>query len=342
MGPQLRQSLDQAETALDAGEYEDAVRFADLALSQDPRSEAALDVKANALAELGEYEEADAIFERLMQLAPNEAAYVLAAADVLIRQPGDDRERVQAGLELLDRLWPKVKQDQELSGELQLLRGVALNQLGELEDALDAFARVLDVDPEHPAARLERAVTLFELARFDEAKKALARLTQDVPEEPTAWHYLGLIVERRREDAERYFQKARSLDAECFPPPVHLGEAAFDAAVKEAIASLPEHSRHHLENVVIDVEPIPSDEELKEGDISPAILGIFRGTPIDERSPVHASHHETARITLYQKNLERFATTREELLEEIRITVLHEVGHLLGLDEDELYERGLD
>ena len=37
-----------------------------------------------------------------------------------------------------------------------------------------------------------------------------------------------------------------------------------------------------------------------------------------------------------------FATTRDELLEEIRITVLHEVGHLLGLDEDELYQRGLD
>ena len=52
--------------------------------------------------------------------------------------------------------------------------------------------------------------------------------------------------------------------------------------------------------------------------------------------------HQTARITLFQHNLERFATTRDELIEEIRVTVLHEVGHLLGLDEDELYERGLD
>ena len=51
---------------------------------------------------------------------------------------------------------------------------------------------------------------------------------------------------------------------------------------------------------------------------------------------------QTAHITLYQNNLERFARTRQELLDEIRITVLHEVGHLLGLDEDELYERGLD
>jgi predicted Zn-dependent protease with MMP-like domain len=69
---------------------------------------------------------------------------------------------------------------------------------------------------------------------------------------------------------------------------------------------------------------------------------VFQGTPLDERLDTHADHHHTARIVLFQKNLERFARTREELLEEISITVLHEVGHLLGLDEEELTDRGLD
>ena len=92
---------------------------------------------------------------------------------------------------------------------------------------------------------------------------------------------------------------------------------------------------------MISVEPLPTDAEISEG-LSPTILGVFHGTPIDERLATHAGHQETVRITLFQKNLERFARTREELLEEIRITVLHEVGHLLGLDEDELYDRGLD
>jgi predicted Zn-dependent protease with MMP-like domain len=117
--------------------------------------------------------------------------------------------------------------------------------------------------------------------------------------------------------------------------------AEFDAAVADAIAALPEHARPHLDNAVISVEPIPSDEEIREG-LSPTILGVFQGTPIDERMATQSGHHETVRITLFQNNLERFARTREELLEEIRITVLHEVGHLMGLDEDELYERGLD
>jgi predicted Zn-dependent protease with MMP-like domain len=45
---------------------------------------------------------------------------------------------------------------------------------------------------------------------------------------------------------------------------------------------------------------------------------------------------------LYQRNLERFARDREELVEQIRITLLHEVGHFLGLDEEQLRERGLE
>jgi predicted Zn-dependent protease with MMP-like domain len=53
------------------------------------------------------------------------------------------------------------------------------------------------------------------------------------------------------------------------------------------------------------------------------------------------SHFPSA-IVLFQKNLERFATSRADLIEQIGVTLIHEVGHFLGLDEEELYERGLD
>jgi predicted Zn-dependent protease with MMP-like domain len=45
---------------------------------------------------------------------------------------------------------------------------------------------------------------------------------------------------------------------------------------------------------------------------------------------------------LYQRNLERFARSRPELIEQIGVTLIHEVGHFLGLDEEELYARGLE
>ena len=52
--------------------------------------------------------------------------------------------------------------------------------------------------------------------------------------------------------------------------------------------------------------------------------------------------HVPPQIVLFQRNLERFAQTHEELVEQIGITLLHEVGHLIGLDERELWERGLE
>ena len=52
--------------------------------------------------------------------------------------------------------------------------------------------------------------------------------------------------------------------------------------------------------------------------------------------------HFPSSIALFQRNLERYARDREELLDEIRVTLLHEVGHFLGLDEDQLRDLGLD
>lgn len=337
----LEQALHLAEEAFDAFEFEDMLEYCNQALAISPDSFDALELKANALAELGDWEGADQAFASLLTVEPKNAALVLAAADVKVRLPGDDRERIEEGLALIERAWPVASQDEALFIEAELLRGVALNQLGECEDALNSFVQVLDVDPENAEAQLEKGIALFELGRFDEAKKDFEAIARDFPQEPWSYHYLGLIAERSNVPAAALFEKARHLAPDDFPPPVHLSPEAFDSALKEAIDALPAHAKPHLENVIITVEPLPSLAEIREG-LSPTILGVFQGTPVNERNPLEAAHHETARITLYQNNLERFARTRDELLEEIRITVLHEVGHLLGLDEDDLYERGLD
>lgn len=338
----FEQALSMGEEAWEAHEFEEALRLAEEAIALNATSVGALDLRANALAELGDFEAADEAFAALLEREPNNIAWQLAAADVLIRQPGDDRDRVEAGLEMLDRAESAANHDEQLSAALELLRGVALNQLGDSEGALEAFAKVLDADPDNDEAKLERAIALFESCQFDAAWAAFEKFSRDFPDEPWAFHYLGLIAERRNQPSKSWFEKAQRLDGDEFPLPIVLSDEAFGAAVQEAIAALPGHSKPHLANAVIDVQALPSDEDLKEGGLSPSILGVFRGVPIDERSPTNSADFETARITLFKKNLERFARNREELLEEIRITVLHEVGHLLGLDEDELFERGLD
>lgn len=341
MAVTIDEALRRGEEALSDGDADEALAWADRALALDADQPDALDLKANALAELGELEDAAEVFDRLIELEPKDPLPLIAAADVRIRGADDDRELLEDALALLDRAQSLARGDDELLPEVALLKGIALNQLGDCAEALHELDRVLDADPEHPEARLERALALFELGRLDEANKALEDLTRDHPDEPWAFHYLGLIAERRGRDPQPLFAKARAIDPEGFPPPVQLSASEFDAAVAEAIDRLPEHARPALDNTVIAVEPLPSDDDVKEG-LSPTILGVFQGTPLDERSPLEAAHHQTARIALFQKNLERFARTRDELVEEIRVTVLHEVGHLLGLDEDELYDRGLD
>lgn len=341
MARSFEEALRLGEAAYAEGEFEDALRYADEALDLDTSSFDGLDLRANALAELGEWEEADEAFARLIERAPSNPALLLAAADVKVRQPGDDRDRLHEGLALLDRAWPTAKRDEQLSIEAELLRGVAKNQLGECELALESLLKVLDLDPDHAEARLEAGIARFELGRFEEAAASFKRVAADYPEEPWAHHYLGLIAERTGDDPSPFFKKARHLAPDDFPAPAHLESDQFDQAVADAIAALPAHAKPHLANVIINVEQLPSDEEIRDG-LSPAILGVFHGTPVDERSVLDPADHQTARITLFQLNLERFATTRDELIEEISVTVLHEVGHLLGLDEDELYERGLD
>lgn len=341
MAVTIDEALRRGEDAWSDGDPDEALAWADRALALDPDHPGALDLKANALAELGELEDAAQVLDRLIELEPKSPLHLVAAADVRIRGADDDRDLLEDALALLDRAHALARGDAELAPEIALLEGLALNQLGENAEALRAFDRVLAADPEHPEARLERALALFELGRFDEAARALEAITREHPDEPWAFHYLGLVAERRGQDPRPHFAKARALDPQGFPPPVQLSAEAFDAAVAEAIDRLPAHARPALDNAVIAVEPLPSDDDVKEG-LSPTILGVFQGTPLDARSPTDAAHHQTARIALFQKNLERFARTREELIEEIRITVLHEVGHLLGLDEDELYDRGLD
>ena len=110
---------------------------------------------------------------------------------------------------------------------------------------------------------------------------------------------------------------------------------------------MPPKVREYLKNVTIAVRDIPSDELLTENDppLSPdELLGMVDGPDIVGAAHGLASPFAAPNTTIYlfQKNLERACRSREELIEEIGITLVHEVGHFLGLSEDELFERGLD
>ncbi len=106
----------------------------------------------------------------------------------------------------------------------------------------------------------------------------------------------------------------------------------FDAAVEQALALIPAEFREQLRHVAIFVEL-----ECPPGE--PELLGLYEGTPLTERGDWFAGALPD-QITLYQGPLERMCATHEELLDEIAVTVVHEVAHHFGIDDERLHELG--
>ena len=118
---------------------------------------------------------------------------------------------------------------------------------------------------------------------------------------------------------------------------IKLSAKEFDAIVEQAIERIPEEMRRHLDNIMISVQKRPSAEMLAELDMGPdeTLFGIYWGVPLPERLVTEPPLYPDT-IFLFQEPLEQFCLTREELVEEIEITVAHEIAHALGLSDDEL------
>lgn len=117
----------------------------------------------------------------------------------------------------------------------------------------------------------------------------------------------------------------------------------FDRLVQRAMDEIPESIRGYLDNVVVEVEPMPSEKDLAEMEIEDPteLLGLYHGTPLTDRS-VEEVLPLPDRVTIYQRNIEEMCETPEEIVKEIRTTVLHEIGHFFGLDEDDLFDVGYE
>jgi predicted Zn-dependent protease with MMP-like domain len=116
----------------------------------------------------------------------------------------------------------------------------------------------------------------------------------------------------------------------------------FEKLVLEALAKLPAEFQEHLQNldVVVKWRPSPAERREAGGDSDDALFGLYLGVPLSERG----AYYNMAlpdKIVIYQEAHEQFFSSREEMVEELRKTVLHELGHYLGIDEDRLEELDL-
>jgi len=109
----------------------------------------------------------------------------------------------------------------------------------------------------------------------------------------------------------------------------------FEQVVEEALASLPDQFAELIRNVVVAVEDEPNDEDLEaNGGGDAELLGIYRGVALTERGGADPMLPDE--IAVFRGPITRIARSRREAIREVRETVMHELGHYFGLEDEDL------
>jgi len=240
----------------------------------------------------------------------------------------------------LDLARDALQRDGEDDPVLHFLAGVALLDLDRPDEAAEALGRASELDPEDADFRTDLALALFRCCRFEDAEREADAALEADRKLPDAHHVLALLVERRGdlERADRHFARASELAPDRFPAVVRLGREEFERRLAHARDMLPAGFREHLDRVSLIVDDVPSDDVLlaETPHLDPELLGLFRGVPLDHQSTFERGGELPAAIHLFRRNIERYATDADDLAEQITITLYHELGHYLGMEEDDL------
>ncbi len=122
------------------------------------------------------------------------------------------------------------------------------------------------------------------------------------------------------------------------PARVSVPKREFDALVGQSLDELPPRVQGRLDNVAVMVQEWPTDKQLSEAELGHPqdLFGLYEGVPLTERRLDDVLLPD--RITIFRGPILAACATREEVTQEVRATVRHEVAHFLGMDEADLEE----
>ena len=124
---------------------------------------------------------------------------------------------------------------------------------------------------------------------------------------------------------------------------IDMTRERFEELVARALSLLPREFEEHMQNVSVVIKPRPGPELLASvgadpGDPHDTLFGLYEGIPLTERR--HDDLLLPDQITIFREPLLEYCESEEEVVDEVRITVLHEIGHFFGMDEKRLDELG--
>jgi len=114
-----------------------------------------------------------------------------------------------------------------------------------------------------------------------------------------------------------------------------MSREEFEDAVRDALDEIPEELAAQMDNVVVLVEDEPPEGE-------PELLGVYDGVPLTERGEFWAAGALPDRITIFRLPTLQICDSRQEVVDEVAVTVVHEIAHHFGIDDDRLHELGWD
>jgi len=262
-----------------------------------------------------------------------------------------DEEKLDEAAERAESLASEYPMD----AEIQLALAVTRFCLDEPHESRQAAEKAIELSRESEgelddisrAGRYYLARAAWRLWDFKTAEAILREVLAE-EESAEAWDLLACILEctGRAEDAGVADRRAAELDPEGFAVPARFSEVEIESVISEVLAELPEPFQTALDQVPIVLRDFPdarmaAAEDSHSLPFAPDVLGLFVAG-VSSGPAVVDSAPQAGTIFLFKGNLERSCADRETLVEEVGVTLFHEIAHFLGFEEEEMSDLGLD
>lgn len=320
---QFTAHLDRGWDLVSRGDFAGALISAQKSLELDAESPEAHNLLGYIHQQEGRAEDALDHYRQAIAIDETYVEAMLNAAEVLIHNLQD----YEHGLSMVDEALDFAEGDDEVADAL-LLKFDALMQQGDREGATRIAAQLPAGPFENPHVDFLVGRAKFETGDVDGAETHIESAIKRDPNNGDAHYYAGLIREARNDPrgATVAFLQAREADLKGPKPPWSLSQALFERKVQAAVRRLPQPLARVIDGALVVVSDMPGPEVVAEG-VDPHVGVLIddlldaQGQPVEPNErPVRAG-----RVFVYQRNVERWVQSAEDIEEEILRTLEHEL-----------------
>jgi tetratricopeptide (TPR) repeat protein len=310
---QFSAHLDRGWDLVQRGDPRGAEVSARRALELDAQSPEAYNLLGYVSALKSEYEEAVDHYRQAIALDDTYLEAMLNAAEVYIHPLGEFDEAIS----MCDQALDLAETDDETVDAL-LLKFDALLGKGELDQAAAVCSQFPSGPFENPNHVFLVGRAYYEIGDIEHAEPLIEEAVKHSPKNPEAFYYLGLVRDERGDTrgATQAFLRSRELDLESNAPPWTLSRETFELSARRAFAGLEEQLKAYLREDEIYIADVPGVEVVVDG-VDPRALLLIDG--------VGTGGALSARVFVYQRNVERLAGSIDQVEPEIRLALEREI-----------------